>query len=148
MCSNSPILNGRFPFWEYSSRPPVSFQNFPFWVSPGLNISDFYEFFMLITLFINSMWKSWLLVTILASCVRCSRLLSWAVDPCQRKQELFCHKQKKRQGRVRESIQFVIFKQWKVLCNWIDYYWNSYCYDSGKFSQRQWKTQLSKDNLG
>ena len=32
-------------------------------------ISDNYEFFKLITLFVNSMWKSWLLATKLGACV-------------------------------------------------------------------------------
>ena len=33
ICSNSLVLNGRLPFWESSSHPPVSFWNLPFWDS-------------------------------------------------------------------------------------------------------------------
>ena len=35
-------------------------------------------------------------------------------DLCQLKHALFWHKQKKRQERVWESTQFVVFKPWKV----------------------------------
>ena len=38
ICSNSPVLNGRLPFWEDSSRPPVSSWNLPFWDNAGLNV--------------------------------------------------------------------------------------------------------------
>ena len=59
----------------------------------------------------------------------CSELpySSWTVDPCQLKHKLFWYKPKKRHERVWESIQFVIFKPWKVLWTWIGYCWNSYC---------------------
>ena len=43
------------------------------WTAPTLlllpGISDIYEFFMSITLFINSMWKSWQLIMKLGACV-------------------------------------------------------------------------------
>ena len=63
-------------------------------------------------------------------CVSCSCPLSSSstLDPCQQKHLLFWHYRKNRLERVWKSIQFVIFKPWKVLWNWIDYYWNSYCY--------------------
>ena len=65
--------------------------------------------------------------------------------------QMILHKQKKRQVRVWISIQFVIFKPWKVLWTWIDYIEIRVVMSreySGKFSQRQCKIQLSKDNLG
>ena len=85
-------------------------------------------------------------------CERCSQLPSsaWAVDLHQLKHELFLQKRKKFQWRVWKSIRFVIFKLWKMLCNWIDYYWNSYFLSRGyswQLLRRQCKIKLSRDNL-
>ena len=53
---------------------------------------------------------------------------------------------------VWKSVQFLIFKPWKVLKNLIDYYWNSNCFVKGIFrkvlAKRQFKIQLSRNNLG
>ena len=116
------VLNGRLLFWEGSSHPPVSSRNLPFWDYSGLNVRSLW-IFQVDHIFYKLNEK-----IVAASneirCMRCSRLpsLSWPVDPCQRKHELCWHKWKKRQESVWESIQFVILKPWKMLCNWIDYH--------------------------
>ena len=38
ICSNSPVLNGRLPFSERSSCPPVYSISHPFWDDIGFNI--------------------------------------------------------------------------------------------------------------
>ena len=58
ICSNSPVLNGKLPIPEISRFEIIL-----------ASISDIYEFFKSITLFKNSMGKSWLLVTKLGPCV-------------------------------------------------------------------------------
>ena len=83
ICSNSPDLKGMLSFSLGSSRPPVYFWNVLFWDDSGLNVRYLW-IFKSITLFINSMWRTWLLVI---RCVRCSwpPSSSWAIDPCQQK---------------------------------------------------------------
>ena len=89
ICSNSPVLNGRLPFWEDSSRRLVSYWNRSFWDEPGLLVrylwifqvhNTFYKFDVKILAPINKIKR-----------VRCSWLLSspWAVDPCQQRTYYF-----------------------------------------------------------
>ena len=120
ICSNSPILNGRLPCWEDSSRPPSPSWNPSLWDDPGLNVRYLWIFQV-----DHTFYK--LDVKILAAnneirCMRCpcSPSSSSAFDPCQQKHLLFWHQWIKCQERVWKSMQFVIFKPWKVLRN---YYW-------------------------
>ena len=78
------------PFWPGGSRsertaPVLSFlaEIFRFEVILA-RMSNLFEFYKSNILFPNSMWKSWLIVTIFR-CVRYSRLpsSSWAVESCQ-----------------------------------------------------------------
>ena len=50
------------------------------------------------------------------------------------------------------KIQFVIFKPWKVLWNYIDYYWSLYCYVRWIFNKVLAKimqnSNFYRDNLG
>ena len=74
-CSVNVTYIPTLPFWTVGSRfqrtapalpvlPEISrFEMIPVWVS------DIYEFFKSITLFTNSIWKSWLLITKLGACV-------------------------------------------------------------------------------
>ena len=62
ICSNSPILNWMPLFSEATPVLPFIPEFFRFEMILAW-ISDLDEVFKLITLFINSMWKSWLLVT-------------------------------------------------------------------------------------
>ena len=45
------------------------------------------------------------------------------LGPSQLKHELSWYKWKKRLKGVWESVQFLIFKPWKVRWNWVGYYW-------------------------
>ena len=62
ICSNSHVLNKRLLFWKDGSRPPISSWNLPFWDYRSLNARSLW-IFQVDHNFINSMWKSWLLVT-------------------------------------------------------------------------------------
>ena len=53
-CSNTLTLNARLPFSQGNSWPPVYSWNLMFWYDLALKISDIYELFKLITLFIKS----------------------------------------------------------------------------------------------
>ena len=44
ICSNSPVLTGRLPFSEGSSRLPVYSWYLPFWDDPGLNVRCLWNF--------------------------------------------------------------------------------------------------------
>ena len=79
------VLNGRLPFWEDSSRPPVSHWSIPFWDDPGLLVRYLWIFQIY-----HTFYK--LDVKILAAInefknVRSTWSLSspWAVDPCQQR---------------------------------------------------------------
>ena len=68
--SNSSVLNMRLPFWEKSSRPPVSSWNLPFWDDSGLNVKPLWIFQVDHTFWHTRLsWKSWLLVTKLGAWV-------------------------------------------------------------------------------
>ena len=65
ICPNSLALNRKLPFWKDSSSHP------PKVVFPEIFhseiiltwMSDIYEYLKSVTLFTNSLWKSWLLIT-------------------------------------------------------------------------------------
>ena len=87
--SNSPVLNGRLPFWEESSRPCGPSWNLPFWDDSGLNVRYLWIFQV-----DHTFYK--LDVKILAAindirCARCSYQpsSSSALDLCQQKHLLF-----------------------------------------------------------
>ena len=44
ICSNSPALNGRLPFWEESFHPPDLSWILPFWDNPDLNVRYLWNF--------------------------------------------------------------------------------------------------------
>ena len=73
-CNNALVHIHPFPyvptllFWKDNSRPPVSSWNFPFWHYPCLNVRSLW-IFKSITIFTNSMWKSWQLEKKLGACV-------------------------------------------------------------------------------
>ena len=128
ICSNYPVLKGRLPFWEDNSHHPVSLLNLPFWDDPGLDIRYLWIFQV-----DHSFYKLHLKFLATSNKIRCTSC-SWSsssscsVNPCQQKHLLFWHYRKKCREWVYESLQFVIFKSWKVLWKEIDYYWSSYCY--------------------
>ena len=70
----------------------------------------------LITIFANPVWQYWLLMTKLGVCIDLGNHLIIS--------SIFLLQVKKQPKQVPESRQFVNFKPWKVLWNWIDYYWN------------------------
>ena len=110
-----------------SSRPPVSSWNLRLWDDLSLNVRPLWTFQV-----DHTFYRFSVKILVASNKIRyacCSQLpySSWTVDPCQLKHKLFWYKRKKRHERVWESMQFVIFKPWKVLWTWIGYWWNSYC---------------------
>ena len=85
-------------FWENRSLSPASSPYLPFWVDLGLNVDQ--TFYKLDTITLPTFKE--------IRCVRCCRLPSWAIDPSQLKDQLFCHKWKKRQEQVWESISWFL----------------------------------------
>ena len=93
ICSNTPTLNGGFPFWEDSFHPSGTV--ILTWMS------NIYDFFKSITLFIKTMWKSWLLRIKLGVCVTLVHHLQIVTLvqhlQCQQKRFLFWPYRKKSQ---------------------------------------------------
>ena len=141
------------------------------WLMILAGMSDIYEFFKLITFFTNLMSKSWLIITKLGVWVPIHHLhhqlqirfnKSFIVLAFSKKSSISSGAQ------VWKSMQFVIFKPWKLLWNrsikQINYqkYWNSYCLvrfkyvvDTCLFIQKfpvllndNVKIQLARGNLG
>ena len=91
ICSNSPVLNGRLPFWKDTSHPPGPSWNLPFWDDPGLNVRYLWIFQVDHTFYKLDM--EILTANNEIRCVRCSHppSSSSALDPCQEKHLLFWH---------------------------------------------------------
>ena len=90
ICPNSLALNRKLPFWKDSSSHP------PKVVLPEISrseiiltwMSDIYEYLKSVTLFTNSMWKSWLLITKLGVWVALIQHLLYQLQICVSKR---CH---------------------------------------------------------
>ena len=97
ICSNTPTLNGGFPFWEDSFHPSGTV--ILTWMS------NIYDFFKSITLFIKTMWKSWLLRIKLGVCVTLVHHLQIVtlVQHLQCQQSAFCFDPTER--RVKKSLK-------------------------------------------
>ena len=76
-CSDSPVLNGRLPFWEDNPRLPVSSENLPSWDHPVRYLwifqgdHTFYKLYLKFLAISNIIW-----------CISCSwsPSSSWTVD--------------------------------------------------------------------
>ena len=78
ICSNSPFLNGRLPFWQNSSCNPVSSWYLPFLGAPGLNVR------FLKTLQVDHPFYKYEVKILAATnevrCVRCSEIGTYVLN--------------------------------------------------------------------
>lgn len=78
ICSNSPFLNGKLPFWENGSRNLVLYWHLPFWGAPVLNVR------FLKTLQVDHALYKYEVKILAASneirCVPCSEIRTYALN--------------------------------------------------------------------